>query len=441
MGRSPLILAALAKDAVPALDFVQVLPLGGENDGDFDSALLTATSGEHFVVRMAKGRSNQIHLDTELVGLRAISSVRNRLPFEITKVVGQTTDSRGNRVFLFTYVYGQPVDLSILGSDDPLGLSVGKAIAAIHNLPTAVVEDSGLPVYNPQAILQQRVAELDRAAQTGRVPAVLLNRWEAALEDVNLWRFNPTVIHGELNSNTLVGLNGSVSGVLTWSALKVGDPAEDFGWALDSASSDLGYNLLLAYSQERTQPVDDNIRPRANFYSEFNLARWLLHGVATNDQDTIDEAEGILMSMAAEVENGSVPELSPKPLGVAAPELSFSIDLAPELSSQDYYTSFPTVVSAASGFEAQAPVASGFEPAPAIASGFEPAPAESEAISAFASAEEGNFDYNKLFAQTGSIELAADGSPLPAFLDDATAPIQVVDQGEAEAENPKPELF
>jgi macrolide phosphotransferase len=441
MGRSPLILAALAKDAVPALDFVQVLPLGGENDGNFDSALLTATSGEHFVVRMANGRSHQIHLDTELVGLRAISAVRNRLPFEITKLVGQTTDARGNRAYLFTYVYGQPVDLSILGSDDPLGLSVGKALAAIHNLPTAVVEDSGLPVYNPQAVLQQRVAELDRAAQTGRVPAVLLNRWEAALEDVNLWRFNPTVIHGELNSNTLIGLNGSVSGVLTWSTLKVGDPAEDFGWALDSASSDLGYNLLLAYSQERSQAVDDNIRQRASFYSEFNLARWLLHGVAINDQETIDEAEGILMSMAAEVENGSVAELSPKPLGVAAPELSFSIDLATELNSEVYDTSVPLVVSAASGFETQTPAASGFEPAPAVVSGFEPAPAESEAISAFASAEEDNFDYNKLFAQTGSIELAADGSPLPAFLDDATAPIQVVDQGVAEAENPKPELF
>jgi aminoglycoside phosphotransferase (APT) family kinase protein len=441
MGRSPLILAALAKDAVPALDFVQVLPLGGENDGNFDSVLLTATSGDHFVVRMANGKAHQIHLDTELVGLRAISSVRNRLPFEITKVVGQTTDARGNRALLFTYVYGQPVDLTILGSDDPLGLSVGKAIAAIHNLPTGVIEDGGLPVYSPQEVLQQRVAELDRAAQTGRVPAVLLNRWEAALEDVNLWRFNPTVIHGELNSNTMIGLNGSVSGVLTWSTLKVGDPAEDFGWALDSASSDLGYNLLLAYNQERNQPVDDNIRQRANFYSEFNLARWLLHGVATNDQDTIDEAEGILMSMAAEVENGSVAELTPKPLGVAAPELSFSIDLAPELSSEVYDTSVPTVVSAASGFEAQAPVASGFEPAPAVVSGFEPAPAESEAVSAFASAEEDSFDYNKLFAQTGSIELAADGSPLPAFLDDATAPIQVVDQGAAEAENPKPELF
>jgi aminoglycoside phosphotransferase (APT) family kinase protein len=441
MGRSPLILAALAKDAVPALDFVQVLPLGGENDGNFDSVLLTATSGEHFVVRMANGKAHQIHLDTELVGLRAISSVRNRLPFEITKVVGQTTDARGNRAILFTYVYGQPIDLSILGSDDPLGLSVGKAIAAIHNLPTAVIEDAGLPVYSPQEVLQQRVAELDRAAQTGRVPAVLLNRWEAALEDVNLWRFNPTVIHGELNSNTLVGLNGSVSGMLTWSTLKVGDPAEDFGWALDSASSDLGYNLLLAYSQDRNQPVDDNIRQRASFYSEFNLARWLLHGVALNDQETIDEAEGILMSMAAEVENGSVAELAPKPLGVAAPELSFSIDLAPELGSEDYGTSVPPVVSAASGFESQAPVASGFEPAPAAVSGFEPAPAESEAVSAFASEEEDNFDYNKLFAQTGSIELAADGSPLPAFLDDATAPIQVVDQGEAEAENPKPELF
>jgi hypothetical protein len=104
--------------------------------------------------------------------------------------------------------------------------------------------------------------------------------------------------------------------------------------------------------------------------------------------------------------------------------------MASELGSEDYDTNVPPVVSAASGFE----------PAP-VASGFEPAPAESEAVSAFASVEEDNFDYNKLFAETGSIELAADGSPLPAFLDDATAPIQVVDQGEAEAENPKPELF
>ena len=420
MGRSPLILAALAKDAVPALDFVQVLPLGGENDGNFDSVLLTATSGEHYVVRMANGRAHQIHLDTELVGLRAISAVRNRLPFEITKLVGQTTDARGNRAFLFTYVYGQPIDLSVLGSDDPLGASVGKAIAALHNLPTSVVEDSGLPVYSPQDVVRQRVAELDRAAQTGRVPAVLLNRWEEALEDVNLWRFNPTVIHGELNSHSLVGLNGSVSGVLAWSTLKVGDPAEDFGWALDSASSDLGYNMLLAYSQERNQPVDENIRQRASFYIELNVARWLLHGVATNDQATIDDAEGILMSMAAEVENGSVPDLTPKPLGVAARELSFSIDLAPELSSDSY----------------PAPAA---EPV-SVVSGFEPAAAESAAVSAFASEVEESFDYNKLFAQTGSIELSPDGSPLPAFLDDATAPIEITGESEAD-QKPKPELF
>ena len=440
MGRSPLILAALAKDAVPALDFVQVLPLGGENDGNFDSALLTATTGEHFVVRMANGRAHQIHLDTELVGLKSITAVRNRLPFEITKLVGQTVDARGNRALLFTYVYGQPLDLSVLGTDDPLGTSLGKAIAAIHNLPTSVVEDSGLPVYTPQDVLHQRVSELDRAAQTGRVPAVLLNRWEAALDDMNLWRFNPTVIHGELNSNTVVGLNGSVSGMLTWTTLKIGDPAEDFGWALDSASSDLGYNLLLAYSQDRNQPVDENIRQRASFYSEFNLARWLLHGVAIKDQETIDEAEGILMSLAAEVENGSLPSLNPKPLGVAAQELSFSIDLAPELSAMPESVMTP-IVSTVSGFEpAVVPAVSGFEPAvvPAV-SGFEPATEESQAVSAFASVADENYDHNKLFGQTGAIDL--DAAKMPTFLDDATAPIEILGEDENSAEAPKPELF
>ena len=56
MGKSPLILAALAKDAVPALDFVQVTPLSGDSVGFFDSALLTASTGAHYVMKMARGQ-------------------------------------------------------------------------------------------------------------------------------------------------------------------------------------------------------------------------------------------------------------------------------------------------------------------------------------------------------------------------------------------------
>jgi macrolide phosphotransferase len=64
MGMSPLILAALAKDAVPALDFVQVAPLEQRGDGFFDSACLTGSNGSHYVIKMARGQQAGLVMDT-----------------------------------------------------------------------------------------------------------------------------------------------------------------------------------------------------------------------------------------------------------------------------------------------------------------------------------------------------------------------------------------
>ena len=48
MAKSPLILAALAKDAVPHVNFTQVNSLSSGVGGAFDTALLTATDGKHY---------------------------------------------------------------------------------------------------------------------------------------------------------------------------------------------------------------------------------------------------------------------------------------------------------------------------------------------------------------------------------------------------------
>ena len=53
MAKSPLILAALAKAAVPHLNFHEVKSLSTSTSGAFDTALLTATSGEHYLIRIA----------------------------------------------------------------------------------------------------------------------------------------------------------------------------------------------------------------------------------------------------------------------------------------------------------------------------------------------------------------------------------------------------
>jgi macrolide phosphotransferase len=314
MARSPLILAALAKDAVPQFDFAQVKHLDSGQSGAFDAALLTAKSGEHFVVRMANSASAGTELEAEIRALKAFSPViRLALPFELSSLMGDTQDATGERALVFSFVYGNPIEIGTVAPNDPLVLSLATSIAAIHKLPIEVVQSSGFPELDSAQNLKMRVAELDRAAQTGKVPPVLLSRWEQALEDVNLFRYQPSVIHGAINGHSVLEIDGRVSGVLNWSGLRISDPAEDMAWILGGGAPELSRNFMARYFEARAG-ADSNIWPRALLYSELELARWLLHGYNQGNQEIIEDAVGMLLVLTEEVESGKAERLHPAPL-------------------------------------------------------------------------------------------------------------------------------
>lgn len=322
MAKSPLILAALAKDAVRHLDFVQVKSLNAGADGAFDTALLTATTGEHYVVRIANTQSAGAEQEVELQALRALGSEgRAALPFKITTLLGETKDDKGARALIFDFVYGSPTDVGAIDGDSELARNIGLAIAAIHKLPLAVVENAHLPEFQPEDILRARTAELDRFAATGKVPSVLLSRWEAVLEDATLFRFQPTVVHGSLNGDTVLEEDGrQVAGVLAWSSLRISDPAEDLSWILGSENDPFADAVLAAYIANRPG-VDASIRQRAVMYSEFERARWLMHGVNKGDQSIIDDAVEMLQTLAGDVEAGVIGRITAAPIAAmtAAP--------------------------------------------------------------------------------------------------------------------------
>lgn len=322
MAKSPLILAALAKDAVRHLDFVQVKSLNAGADGAFDTALLTATTGEHYVVRIANTQSAGAEQEVELQALRALGAEgRASLPFKITTLLGETKDDKGARALIFDFVYGSPTDVGSIAGDSELARNIGLAIAAIHKLPLAVVENAHLPEFQPEDVLRARIAELDRFAATGKVPSALLSRWESVLEDSTLFRFQPTVVHGSLNGDTVLEDAGrEVAGVLAWSSLKISDPAEDLSWIMGSENDPFADAVLAAYSANRPG-VDPSIRQRAIMYSEFERARWLMHGVNKGDQSIIDDAVEMLNTLAGDVEAGVIGRLTAAPIAamVAAP--------------------------------------------------------------------------------------------------------------------------
>jgi len=203
---------------------------------------------------------------------------------------------------VYEFVYGDPVQLGAIPAGEGLATSIGRAIAAVHTLPTSFIIDAGLPQHSPHDTLRASVAIMDRAAATNLVPAALLGRWERASEDAALWQFVPTVVNGGLTAESFLQSGGSVSAVVGWQGLSVDDPARDLFWLLGAPSDAVAESALDAYQLARGS-VDRQIAQRARLYSELELAKWLLHGAQERSTEIVDDAVALLHGLVDKVEN------------------------------------------------------------------------------------------------------------------------------------------
>jgi aminoglycoside phosphotransferase (APT) family kinase protein len=299
---------------VPGLDIVEAAGFGGTG-GDFDCALLTGRDGKHWLVRVPRNERAESEQSADLVALRALSAgVRTRLHFAVSAFAGQTPIN-GTRAIVYEFVYGSKSPLSAI--DVPKASSIGRAIAAIHSLPTSFVADSGLPVLSAPECLRSCVSIIDRAAATGLVPGALLSRWESATEESRLWQFQPTVINGSLSADSLLFAGGEVTGVLGWQELRVGDPARDLSWLLAARDEAVPEVALDAYNEVRGG-ADRQVRQRAMLYSELELAKWLLHGTELRNQDIVDDAVNLLAALTDSVRRDVMNPIGPQTIPTMA---------------------------------------------------------------------------------------------------------------------------
>jgi aminoglycoside phosphotransferase (APT) family kinase protein len=317
MGQSPLILAALATDAVSGLKVKNAIGISGAAAGNFDSALITDVNGDSFIVRVPTTPTAGAELELEIQVLKSLSAFSARLGFEIPQKVGETRDlSTGNRVLVFKYVHGNPIDTRRMNAASAITQSIAKAISTIHSLPIELVQNNGLSEFSPAENIRLRVAELDRAMQSGQVPPILLQRWEEALSDVSLFKYQPVIVHGSLAVETLLEKGGEVSGILDWQKVQLGDPALDFGWLANEAP-ELLESILLNYQLSRTS-ADGNIAKRAALYAELEWVRWLVHGYAVKDTAIVEEAILGLQELAGLASEGQLPPLTASAVAAAA---------------------------------------------------------------------------------------------------------------------------
>lgn len=310
-------LAAVATAAVPGLTPTAVCS-APDDAADFDSALLLDSEGKRWKVRSPRHPEASARLETEFLVLRAFApAIRAELPFLMPTVAGKVRLGALS-TFVYSHLVGTTRSVEDLTSGGAsLAREVGTTLAAIHDLPQALVNGADLPSYTPNEFRQRRLNELDQAATTGKIPGVLLLRWEHALEDVSLWRFNPSVVHGDLHEDNLLIDNDRVTAVTGWTDLRIGDPADDFAWLVASNEQDFIATVLKSYTATRRDVPDPHLLRRAALSAEFALAQYLVKAVAAADGAMIAEAEDMLKTLADDiVEHGGQP-LGVEPL--AAP--------------------------------------------------------------------------------------------------------------------------
>ncbi|HEY6795329.1 MAG TPA: phosphotransferase [Kineosporiaceae bacterium] len=295
--RNPLALAALADAAVKGLEPVTVRDQPTASK-DVDSALVEDMTGRRWVVRCPRTAAAGARLEAEG---RLLIALAGWLPYSVPSVEGTAALPEGGRAVVHRTLTGVPIDPATLEPGHPLTAALGRALATLHDVPERLVEDVGLPVYSADEYRQRRLAELDRAAVSGHVPPSLLARWEHALEEVGAWRFVPCVVHGDLAPENVLVDDQRVTGVLEWAETRIADPADDFAWLASACTPSTLTALIEAYSVTRRSEPDKDLARRSRLAAELAVARWLLHGVSSDDAAVVDDAVGMLADLDAAV--------------------------------------------------------------------------------------------------------------------------------------------
>jgi aminoglycoside phosphotransferase (APT) family kinase protein len=315
--RTPLFLAALASAAVPGLDPVSVEGVRTRAGGAFDVAFVTDTQDRRWVIKapLTQGAGAELEAVAALGHL-----LGRRLDLAMPMVRGEVPVPEG-RAIVYLRLPGRPIDFGALPPGD-LADGLGRALAHIHNIELAVFEEAGRPVYDAESHRRRQLSELDRAAATGHVPTNLLTRWEQRLEDISLWRFAPTAVHGSfVGDNVLASFDdedraetGEVRGVLGWEESRIGDPADDFADLLRWAPPDAFDVVLRTYAQSRVERPDGNLLARARLAAEMTPMRVLLRALASSALDVVEEAAESLRALderASEEDERRVLEADP----------------------------------------------------------------------------------------------------------------------------------
>ena len=286
--------------AIDGLNAVGVRPPYVQTD-DFVTGGVLDSKGRHWIVKCPLNTTAATSLEAEaaIAPLLLEELRKGELPFDIVRPTGFASVESGGRAIVYPEPFGTPTDYQAITRGE--AREVGRALASIHMLSYDTSNHAGLPHYSADEFRIRQLAELHDADRVASIPNLLCRRWEEALENTALWQFEPVVIHGDVDSEYFLWSGGAISAVLGFGSAQVGDPAVDISPLL-SLPEQIFDAVIDSYENTRGVAVDDNLLTRATLLSELSVARWMLYGIRSENENVQHEARTMLVDLATEVE-------------------------------------------------------------------------------------------------------------------------------------------
>lgn len=298
MHRNSYSLAALAAAAVPGLIPVRTMPIATPAE-DLDVAGIVSEDGRRVMILSPSTTAAGIRLERDLRVTDALAGTPLRSV--IPPVLGFVKLSEGGRCAVTEAPAGVPLMLDALHESAELARSLGQVLARIHTVPRYAAEAAGVESFTPEVLHAEHRARIEAATQGGHLPAAVAQRWDALLEDEELWDFTPQFVHGDLSEESLFMAGDRVSALRDWSSSKVADPARDLAWLISSLEPERFDDLYGAYREELPTSTHPRLIERAQALGEFAVAEWLAHGLEIQDQEIIADARGMIADLDADL--------------------------------------------------------------------------------------------------------------------------------------------
>ena len=128
--------------------------------------------------------------------------------------------------------------------------SLGKTLVSLHSIPKEEAIEAGLVVHSPEEARESMKKRMDAVKERYGVGNTLWNRWQAWLNDEDMWPKKTGLIHGDLHpGHILINKDGNVTGLIDWTEAKVADMSNDFA-AYYKVFGEVGLDCLIKAYKE-----------------------------------------------------------------------------------------------------------------------------------------------------------------------------------------------